>query len=84
MENVILDDDRPTAISSMSPTCSFCSRLQDPFNRRCTAFENIPMQIWSGKIKHTQPYKGDNGFIFKRITDEELNEHLIEARKDLK
>lgn len=33
----------------------------------CAAFPNgMPDDIWTGKVKHTRPYPGDNGIRFER------------------
>lgn len=33
---------------------------------RCTAFpDGIPMDIWTGKVSHTEPYPGDGGIRFE-------------------
>jgi len=34
----------------------------------CKAFpKEIPEEIWTGEVKHTKPYKGDNGIQFEPI-----------------
>ncbi len=51
-----------------SPTCSECKHLLDSLARRCRAFDDekgIPVKIWQGRISHTEPYPGDNGYHFE-------------------
>jgi len=52
-----------------SPVCLFCKHLinADPLIRKCKAFKEIPLKIWTGKNKHTKLYPGQkNDIIFKK------------------
>jgi hypothetical protein len=33
--------------------------------KRCDAFDEIPLDIWKGRISHTKPYPGDRGIQFE-------------------
>lgn len=48
---------------------------RDKFGRvfRCVAFSQIPQEIISGENGHRTPYPGDNGIVFERVDDDELN-----------
>ena len=50
-----------------SDICSPCKNLVDGIERKCKAFEKIPLPIWEGENSHRQPYKGDNGIRFEPI-----------------
>lgn len=44
--------------------CSQCKHFKTAL--RCEAFPNgIPMEIFSGKVNHYKPVKGDNGITFE-------------------
>ena len=51
---------------AFSSVCTFCIHEKDE-HRRCKAFgdKDIPLSIWEGKIKHTQPVDGDHGIQFE-------------------
>ena len=59
-------DDREISIVRYSPTCSFCSHAEG--FRKCAAFgdNDIPLSIWEGKNKHTNPVDGDHGIQFEK------------------
>jgi len=78
---VILINDRSIAEYATSPVCSFCSRLRDGVTRTCDAFINIPDSIWSGKIKHKEPYVGDNGLMFVEITKKDIEAKILSTKK---
>jgi len=73
-------DDRSIALSSASPVCTSCVHLLDPSMHTCQAFIKIPDVIWDGKIKHRELYKGDGGILYRRITEDELDQQLAEAK----
>lgn len=71
--------DKSTSIRMYSPVCGLCkhframSRLEGNFlagespNPKCDAFpDGIPLEIWDGKNKHTDPVDGDHGIQFER------------------
>lgn len=61
-------DDRELSVPLYSPVCSLCANLIDyGKGRKCKAFSEIPLEIWTGKHDHTKPYKGDNGIRFKKV-----------------
>ena len=73
-------DDRIYRNIPMSLVCADCIHLTSVLNRTCEAFpQEIPRPIWTNKIRHKQPYKGDNGIIYKRMTDKELKRQIKEA-----
>ncbi|MBI5192769.1 MAG: hypothetical protein HZA08_04925 [Nitrospirae bacterium] len=56
-----------------SVTCHFCIHwnrnkpdydLSDPV-KLCDAFDEIPREIWRGRVSHTKPYQGDRGIQFE-------------------
>lgn len=61
---MIVDGD--SEIPEYSKVCSFCAHLlDDGLGRKCKAFPGgIPMPIWMGENKHTEPYSGDGGVTF--------------------
>ena len=44
--------------------CVFCIS-----EYRCSIFNKIPDEIWSGEHDHTEPYDGDNGIQFEPIEE---------------
>lgn len=56
-------------ISGISPVCSLCKNLDRnaPAERKCSAFDSIPLDIWTGKNKHIASYPGDGGIRFSPI-----------------
>jgi len=58
-------DDSAIGVLVHSKVCTFCSRIEG--QRRCRAFEDqpIPLDIWLGRNRHTEPYPGDHGLQFK-------------------
>jgi hypothetical protein len=66
---------RPAEVPWISEVCVWCSRLdrENPSARRCQAFpEGIPLEIWGSENDHTQPYPGDHGLQFQRLTPAEV------------
>ena len=50
-----------------SEVCSFCIYLKLESVRACKAFPGgIPLDIWKGKNKHTDPFPRDNGIRSKK------------------
>ena len=66
MENLSLDGDMGQLI--ISPVCALCKHYSPVEGniRKCKAFPNIPLEIWSGEDNHTKPYPGDRGIRFQR------------------
>lgn len=66
MENLSLDENMGQLV--ISPVCSLCKHYTPIAGniRKCKAFKNIPLEIWSGEDKHTEPYPGDRGIRFER------------------
>ena len=61
-------DDEELTIPFYSEVCNFCKHIyKNGADRSCKAFDEIPMDIWIGKNKHTQRVKGDNGITFERV-----------------
>jgi hypothetical protein len=65
--------------SIMPPDCLKCVHYIDELT--CVAFpERIPNDILYSKVKHTKPYKGDNGIQFKLDLEKEAEEQIFMAR----
>lgn len=62
-----LDGDQ--SLPTVSPVCTFCSRLVLDGGRTCAAFpQGIPYAIWSGENDHTESFAGDQGMRFDPVT----------------
>ena len=63
----VLVPDSP--IPRYSQVCTTCVHLLDyGRERKCKAFPNgIPDVIWLGENKHTEPYPGDSGIMYKMV-----------------
>lgn len=52
--------------------CDICKHVNFDKNKSCKAFDNIPEDIWTGKVKHTTIIKGQKGkFIFEKEDEDE-------------
>jgi hypothetical protein len=80
-QNTFYNDDKDISRESTSPVCSFCKRLRDQVDRKCEAFRTIPKSIWDGKIKHKEPYPGDNGLMFVQITLQDIEERIASTKR---
>ena len=61
-------------MQSATPLCYDCNYFHAVNSRACDAFpEGIPDEIWTGTIKHDNPYPGDHSIQF---TPKFLNEYL--------
>ena len=60
-------DDRELDVFQYSPVCSKCKH-EGLELRRCKAFgdNDIPLSIWEGKNKHTNPVDGNHGIQFEK------------------
>ena len=69
MPKIKMVDDREFLIDAFSDVCFWCKHLitSDKEKRKCKAFNEIPLDIWQGKNKHTKPYKGDGGIRYEPI-----------------
>ena len=72
-----------------SPVCNGCRHLVRDYNqRRCAAFpEGIPSEIWLGEHDHRQPYPGDHGIQFAKMTEadfEALRARIEELNAELR
>jgi len=67
MANVIrdLDHDR----TRYSPVCTFCKHEDPEVERKCRAFDKIPLEIWEGRNLHREPYPGDGGIRFELMEE---------------
>lgn len=63
-----------------APICYDCKYFYyNKVGEKCMAFpDGIPDEIWFEKVKHTEPYPGDNGIRFKKISDKEFNKRYPE------
>lgn len=69
MPNYQLDKDHANSVMVISPVCFNCHHFKrsDLSERRCSAFGNIPLEIWNGQNDHTKPYPKDNGIRFESV-----------------
>ena len=53
-----------------APQCIECARFWDLIEKpKCEAFpDGIPEEIWGGDFDHREPFAGDGGFLFEKIT----------------
>ena len=68
-------NDRMPVYGLVSPVCSFCKHWFEDAEQRCAAFRkpfSIPLEIWTGKNKHTKPVPGDHGIRFEELEAEEI------------
>lgn len=73
-------DDREFDTPKYSPVCTYCKHVRG--FRVCTAFEEIPLEIWNGENKHHEPYLGDRGIRFeKAATQPSLRTSLPQPRR---
>lgn len=49
---------------NIRPVCFDCKHF-DVETSTCAAFKNIPDDILSGVNDHSEPYPGDDGFLFE-------------------
>ena len=57
-------------ISEESIICSYCEHLLSRKDRKCRAFEKIPLNIWEGLHDHKDFYYGDGGLRYLPAYDE--------------
>jgi len=57
-------DDEQEVIPRISPICTYCNRLQG--FRVCDAFEEIPVEIWTGANNHKRSFDRDGGLLFEQ------------------
>ena len=49
-----------------NPPCVRCRHFRSVVNYTCDAFpQGIPMEIWSGRNQHNEPFPGDNNIRFE-------------------
>ncbi len=54
-----------------APQCTKCSRFK--WDHTCKAFPcGVPDEIFLGAFDHRRPYPGDDGFMFVKISKNEL------------
>lgn len=59
-----IDDSELDLLEGSSGDCYMCKH--NTYHRQCKAFPDlIPLDIWTWKFPHTQPYPGDNGILFE-------------------
>ncbi len=54
-----------------SPVCNYCEHIVSIKDRRCKAFDKIPLNIWVGLHDHKSGYFGDGGLRYSPAYDEE-------------
>ena len=60
-------DDSELYLPLVSDVCSHCAHWFVEPGAKCKAFPNgIPVEIWEGRNKHTEPYEGDHGIQFEQ------------------
>lgn len=52
-------------IPKYSSVCSKCQHFK--CFRKCEAFTEIPLDIWTGENTHNEPVDGDKGIIFEEF-----------------
>jgi len=68
----IMLDDRELEIPHGSQ-CILCTHFNtnDEYysidRHKCAAFDDIPFEIWRGKVIHDKPYPNDKGIMFSQI-----------------
>lgn len=76
-------DDSELQYPVFSEVCTFCRHWDATAGRVCDAFpDGIPDPIWLGEHKHKEPYEGDNGIQFEKLTEEEIKELAAEINDD--
>lgn len=60
---IVIDAD--LHIKLISSTCGLCRNLLDPIERKCRAFDEIPLEIWNSIGGHREPHEGDGGIMFE-------------------
>lgn len=67
--------DKSFEIPFYSSVCSLCKHYRSnegEGGRTCAAFpkaDSIPLEIWTGKNNHREPYPGDHGIQFESASN---------------